>query len=121
MIPVMPLLGFNEAQAQTHVLRFTLDLEELGKLIPDSPLDTIAAPLDELTIGEYYKVPNFIPTDFDRERTVEEYSLYAPVKVTIQHPRYYRFEYEEERVGAYIVLTPRDLTLPGLSIELESV
>ncbi len=123
MIPAMSVLSFNEAQAQTqnHIQRISFDLEEIGKLIPDTPLDTIRPPLDELTLGEYYKVPNFLTTDFDRKRKVVEYSLYAPLKVTFEHPRYYRFEFEEVRDGAFIVMTPRDLTAPGLSIEIESV
>ncbi|MCK4773440.1 MAG: hypothetical protein KAT30_01600, partial [Candidatus Krumholzibacteria bacterium] len=55
MIPAVSLLSFNEAQAQTenYIYRVSFDLGELGKLIPDTPLDTIRPPLDELTIGEY--------------------------------------------------------------------
>ena len=60
-------------------------------------------------------MPNFLDWDFGRERKVEEYSLYAPIKVTFRHPNFYRFEFEETREGAFITLTPRDLTTPGLT------
>jgi len=116
MIPILLTVGFKEAQAQ----RFTFDLGDIGHLFPDSPLDTIKAPLDRLTLGDG-TVENFLTTDFSREREIEEYSIYAPIKLSFRYPNVYRFEFREERDGAYIVLTPRDLSTPGLQINVESV
>jgi hypothetical protein len=109
--------GFREARAQG----LSISLDEIGYLYPESPLDTIKTDdLAWLRIGKYYRVRNFIPPDLDRDRTVEEYSVYAPLRLTFRHPSYYRFEFEETRDGAFIVLTPRDLSTPGLTIEIES-
>src|SRR3990172_2339786 len=65
--------GFTEARGQG----FAISLDEIGYLFPESPLDTIKTDdLAWLRIGKYFRVRNFIPPDLDRERTVEEYSLY---------------------------------------------
>jgi len=114
---VVSPLGFKEAYAQ----QFTMSLEDYEGLYVDSPLDTIVIPIDVLTIGGHHKVPNFLDWDFGLDRQLVEYSLYAPMKMTFRYPSLYRFEFQEVRDGAFIVMTPRDLATPGLSIQLESV
>lgn len=110
--------GFNEARGQGLVI----SLDDLSTLFPESPLDTLKQDdLKFLRLGKQGRARNFLQPDFDRERTVEEYSLYAPLRMTFRYPNLYRFEFEEARDGAFIVLTPRDLSTPGLSITIESV
>jgi len=102
-----------------HAQRFSLSLDDFSHLHTDLPWDTLKPPpLDRLTVGEHHRVPNFLASDFSRVREVEEYSLYAPLKITIRHPNHYRFGFEETREGAFIVLAPRDLSIPDLSIEV---
>jgi hypothetical protein len=118
VIPLGSPVGFTEVRAQ----HLALSLDDISDLYPETPTDTLKRDqLERLTIGEHCTVPNFLVWDFRRERVVEEYSLYAPLKVTFRHPNLAYFEFEETRDGSFIVLTPRDLSAPGLSIEVESV
>lgn len=100
-----------------------LDLNERIKHLPtEALLDTVEVPrLGVLKIGSYHTVPNFLQWDFGRERVVEEYSLDGRLRLTFRHPRTERFDFEEQREGAFIVMQPRDLSTPGLSIEVETV
>lgn len=117
LIPAVLCVGFNEVQAQ----QFSFSLEDLDPLFPDSPLDTIKADPAYLPLGQTGRVPNFLDTDFTRERSIVEYSLDGLVRFSFRVPNQYRFEFEESRDGAFIVMTPRDLNTPGLSIHVATV
>lgn len=102
--------------------RLKLSLGDLPSVQVDAPFDTTArVPLDRLRLGDYRLVPNFLPTDFDRERVVEEYFPGLSLRMTGRHPITSRFEFDEAREGAFVYLAPRDLAAPGLSLELAFV
>lgn len=118
VIAALFLAGAGDVSAQG----FEIDLEELSDLYPESFLDTVPKEdLHYLRIGTRGRVRNFLPPDFSRERTIEEYSIYAPLRLTFRLPNVSSFDFEEGRDGAFIVLTPRDLSAPELSIEIESL
>jgi hypothetical protein len=104
--------------------QLSLSLDDISGLYTEFPGDTVTSAQSDLTylyLGPYCRVSNFLSSDFARERVFDEYSVHAPLRVTFRHPNHYRFEFEETRDGAFIVLTPRDLATPGLSIEVQSV
>ncbi|MEE9269112.1 MAG: cell surface protein SprA, partial [Candidatus Krumholzibacteria bacterium] len=105
--------------ADASAQKFQFSLDEFSTLNVNAPFDTTArVPLDRLKLGEYHTLPNFLTTDFRRERIGEEYFPGTFMRMIFRHPITSRFEFDEVRDGAFLYLVPRDLDAPGLVIEL---
>ncbi|MCZ6766084.1 MAG: hypothetical protein O7D32_04045, partial [bacterium] len=119
------ILVLSGAPGPTHAQTFSIDLEEvsgyLARTTPDNPFDTLRTDITHLTLGEYGRVPNFLPTDFERVHALEEFGAGGRYRVTFFYPRTHSFQFREERRGVFLYLQPRDLATPGLVIDVETI
>ncbi len=110
-------LSYTIGRAQS----FQLHLDEYHTSATTVPWDTIGTPIDRLTIGPYPSTPNFLPTDFRRERVIQEYSLDGRFRLVFRVPLTVPFQNTEVREGAFIVLTERPVDAPDVEIELATI
>ncbi|UCH85282.1 MAG: hypothetical protein JSW50_06215, partial [Candidatus Latescibacterota bacterium] len=106
----------------SHAQSFQLDLNDYRHLHREMPWDTLPGPpLDKLYLGSHNAVPNFLSTDFRRERVYAEYSPDGEYKLTYTVPLVVPFQSEEVQEGAFISMTQRDVAAPGVGIEVERI
>jgi hypothetical protein len=97
-------------------------LETFSELHREATWDTMhVGDIHYLQIGEYYRYPNFLPYDFARIHVIDEFAAGGAYKFTFKVPRTHSFVHEEERQGAFWYIKPRNLDIPGLDIEIESI
>lgn len=114
----------HSSAAQIGEAHVTFDLNEAIKYLKprEAMFDTTeVVRLDVLKIGPYHTIPNPFAWDFRRDRIIEEYGLTGNYRLVFRVPRIYNFNFDEQREGAFITMTPRDLTIPGLEIELKTI
>jgi hypothetical protein len=126
---VVCLLSSNVfSQTPEPDLRFSIDLAEVGraydriKLFPVTAWDTIP-PFDfsNLKLGSYGHTPNFLKSDFKRTRTDVSYSAIEGYRVAFTYSRAYSFSLRETSSGVFYTYEPRDVSIPGLKIRIESM
>jgi hypothetical protein len=102
--------------AQTTVFgqSIQLDLGKYQSLQTDAPWDTVRAPVDRLYLGPG-SVPNFLSSDFSRDREIVEYSPHGGYRITFRVPPTVPFRSEETRDGSFIVRTPRPVDDPRVT------
>ncbi len=105
----------------SHAQSFTLDLNDFRESYVENPWDTLRTPLDKVYLGAHHSVPNFLPSEFARERVIEEYSTNANIKITFRVPLTQRFQSEEVREGEFITLTQRPIYATGVSVTVETI
>ena len=104
---------------------FELELNDLRELydhlyVEKAVWDTLEAfDPGTIVIGQYYKRPHFLTSNFDRTKQLVEYGALGGYKVTLTYPRIYTLEFREDAQGEFYSYQPRDLTIPGLEIRLE--
>ena len=113
---IVPLL-YTTPRAQS----FELDLNDYRDFQTSLPWDTLRAPIDRLQLGLSRTVPNFLPTDFGRERVIEEYLPYADVRITFRVPPTVLFQSEEIREGAFIGMTERPVDSSYVAVSLATI
>jgi hypothetical protein len=110
------------AAAPAGAQQFTFSLEKYKPVRTNALGDTLPdLSIDQLKLGQYHRVPNFLPWDFSREREVIEFTPDGRFRIAIHYPNIYTFGHEETRVGAFIVIEPRDLSVPGLRFQIDPV
>jgi len=100
---------------------FELDLNDYRDFQTSLPWDTLRAPIDRLQLGLSRTVPNFLTTDFARERVIEEYLPYADVRVTFRVAPTVLFQSEEIREGAFIGMTERPVDSSGVMVSVATL
>ncbi len=100
---------------------FELDLNDYRDLQSDLPWDTLRAPIDRLQIGLSRTVPIFLPSDFARDRVIEEYLPYAGIRVTFRVSPDVPFQSEEVREGVFIRMTERPIDSTGVALSLKTI
>jgi hypothetical protein len=109
---IVPLTQ-TTAFAQT----FKLDLNKYETLQTNAPWDTVRVPIDRVYLGPS-AVPNFLVSDFSRDREIVEYSPHGGYRITFRVPPTVPFQSEETRDGSFIVKTPRPVDDPQVSVSL---
>ncbi len=104
-----------------HAQSFTLDLNDFRDLYVENPWDTLRTPLNVVYLGEHHTVPNFLSSDFSRQRVIEEYAPNANLKITFRVPLTQRFQSDEVRDGEFIAFSLRPIDAPGVEVTLETV
>jgi hypothetical protein len=121
------LLSSNlHSQTEPPYLNVQIDLEKVMRsydelnLYREAVWDTVP-PFDYSTFkfGPENKIPHFLKSDFGRYRRDVDY--FDDVRVTCTYPRVYSFELRQITEGEYYTYIPRDVTIPGLSIEIEGI
>jgi hypothetical protein len=108
----------SKIQAQT----FDFSLDTFSELYQEATWDTMhVGDIHYLQIGQYYRMPNFLPYDFRRIHVIEEYAGGGAYKYTFEVPRTHSFAHEEEKQGVFWYIKPRNLDIPDLKIEIESI
>lgn len=100
---------------------FQLDLDKYHAATIDLPWDTVRTPTDRLKIGPYPGTPNFLPTDFSRDRVIVEYSLDGLYRIEFRVPLITPFETSDVREGAFIVLGLRPVDSPDVRLSFTLV
>jgi hypothetical protein len=109
-------------------LRFHIDLQKVGEafdelnMYPEAVWDTIP-PFDFTTIklGSYHKIPHFLKRDLKRFNRTVEYGAPGGYRMRYTCPKVYSFDLREITAGEYYTYEPRDVTIPGLVIEMASL
>ena len=121
------LLSSNvHSQLDPPYVRFVIDLQQVGKaydelnLYPEAVWDTVP-PFDYSTIkfGPRNKIPNFLKSDFKQYRRKVDY--FGGFRLTYTYPSAYSFDLRETKDGEFYTYEARDLTIPGLTIDVESL
>jgi hypothetical protein len=120
------LVGNVQSQIVEPDLRYAIDLREVGKvydqlnLYPTAVWDTIP-PFDFKTLkySTYGRIPNFLKSDFKLTRSTVEYGAVPGYRMTYTYPRVYSFELRGTTKGEFFTYEPRDVTMPGLEIQVE--
>ena len=124
------LVPVNTAHAQES--HFSIDLGEVGKLYDTLYRDRLTdeVRLDSVVVFDYqhiplgnlgYKIPHFIPSDFSTTRQVVDYLVVPGHRTTFTVPRAAFFEPTELQSGDLILTQPRDYSIPGLVIDIDSM
>jgi hypothetical protein len=114
------------SQTSTPDLRFRIDLQEVMRaydelnMYPEAVWDTIP-PFDYTTFkfGPRNKIPHFLKSDFKKFKRDVDY--FGEFRFTYRYPRVYSFDLRETTDGEFYTYQPRDLTISGLSIEVERI
>ncbi len=109
-------------------LNFAIDLRDVIKayddlnMYPEAVWDTIP-PFDYSTIefGPRYRIPHFLKSDFRRTNQIVDHFGVGGYRLTCTYPRVYAFDVVETKEGEFYTYQPRDVTIPGLEIELVSI
>jgi len=109
-------------------LKFAIDLRDVIEvydelnMYPEAVWDTIP-PFDYSTIalGPRYRVPHFLKSDFRRTNQIVDNLGINGYRLVCTYPRVYKFDIVETTDGEFITYQPRDVTIPGLEIELVSL
>lgn len=109
-------VSHDPARAQS----FQLDLERYHT-VETAPWDTVGTPIDRLSIGPYPSTPNFLSTDFERERVIEEYSSDLRYRVVFRVPPTLTFQSREVRDGLFILQTERPVGDPDVEVSIDSM
>jgi len=125
-VGVCVLGGNAHSQLDPPYQRFEIDLQRVVEIYdelnmyPDAVWDTIP-PFDYSTIkfGPRNKIPHFLKSDFKRSKRDVDY--FGGFRLTYVYPSVYSFDLRETNDGAFYTYQPRDVTIPGLSIEVESI
>jgi hypothetical protein len=125
---VFLLAGNVYSQIPEPDLRFSIDLAEVGraydemKLFPETAWDTIP-PFDYSTfrLGPRHRVPHFLESDFRRTKTDVNYGVAEGARFSYTYPSAYRFDLREVSSGAFYTYEPRDVSIPGLKIDIKSM
>jgi hypothetical protein len=103
-----------------HAQRFEFSLDDLPDYSTETVWDTLGpGDITRLQLGPWHKVPNFLESDFSRDRVIEEFHEDGRIRITFRLPPIYPFDFEEERQGVFYVFRPRDLGIPGLDIKID--
>ena len=124
------LVPVNTARAQQS--HFSIDLREVGKLYDTLYYDRVTEEvrLDSVVVFDYqhipfgtvgHKIPNFLTSDFSTTRQVVDYTVIPDSRTTFTVPRTAYFEPTELQSGDLILTEPRDYTIPGLEIDIQSM
>ncbi len=100
---------------------FKLDLDRYHSLQAESPWDTLRTPIDRLYLGPNYAVPNFLPSDFARERVIEEFAPATGLRFEYRVPPTEAFRSEESRDGVFITMSERPVDAPGVSVSVATL
>lgn len=104
---------------------FKLDLKDLRELydhlyVEKAVWDTVEVfDPDFILLGEHYKRPHFLKSDFGRTKTLVEFGAITNYKITLTYPRIYTLEFREDAQGEFYSFQPRDISIPGLQIGFE--
>jgi hypothetical protein len=119
LLVVAVIIPFSRTPSRAQ--SFGLDLDKYRTPASDAPWDTVRTLIDRLAIGPYPGTPNFLPTDFRRERVIEEYSLDGMHRFVFRVPLTTPFETGEAREGPFILLVERPVDAEGVGLSLERV
>ncbi len=118
ILAAIVLLNYTNVRAQS----FQFDLDDYRHLHREMPWDTLPGPpLDKLYLGPHHSVPNFLTTDFRRERVVEDFTPDGQFRITYRVPLTVPFRSEEVQDGAFITMTPRNVDAPGVEISVDRI
>ena len=120
------LFGNVHSQIDQPYLRFDIDLQQVVKIYDELNMyreavwDTIP-PFDYTTIkfGPRNKIPHFLKSDFKRYN--REIDYFDGFRLTYTYPRVYSFDLRETTDGEFYTYQARDVTIPGLTIDVERI
>ena len=124
------LFSVNTAHAQ--VSRFSIDLEQVGKLYDTLYRDRVTDEmrLDSVVVYDYkrvpfgelgYKVPHFLISDFGTTHEVVDYLAIPGYQLRATVPRSEFFEPTERQAGELVLTEPRDYSVSDLQLDLRSM
>jgi hypothetical protein len=118
----------TRAQTIHSTQPFTIDLRVVGKYYDTLYRNSVTGELtDSVAVYDWehtrlgtlgYRVKNLLPTDASPTREVVDYSVVPGYRARFTVPRSEYFEASEQEVGVVLVRQPRDMSIPGLSVEL---
>jgi len=117
--------------AQQIYSGFKIDLGDVGRLydslyrdrVTDQLIDSTATfDWDHVRFGnQRYRVKTFLPTDWSTTREVVDYTVIPGYRTTFTVPKAAFFDHTMMDVGALSVSEPRDFTIPGLTVDIQSI
>jgi hypothetical protein len=110
-------LTHTTSRAQT----FKLDLNRYHSIQTSAPWDTLRTPIDRIYLGPYHAVPNFLTSDFSRERVIVEYPPHGNYRITFRVPPTVPFRSEEVREGSFIVMSARPVDDPQIGLSVATI
>jgi len=110
-------LTHTTSRAQT----FKLDLNRYHSIQTSAPWDTLRTPIDRIYLGPYHAVPNFLTSDFSRERVIVEYPPHGNYRITFRVPPTVPFRSEEAREGSFVVMSARPVDDPQIGLSVATI